>query len=346
MNPADLLGAMKRTVEQLAAFNEIAKALTSTLEVDQVLNLIGQKVSGLLGAERWSLLLEGDDGMLHFEICVGPGSDRLRTLTVLAGEGIAGTVFTSGKPRLVADVHQDPDFAPRFDEETRLHTRSALAVPLMSRERVLGVLELVNGDGAPLFTEDDLRAASAIADFAAIAIVNARNFKQVQELTQVDEHTNLFNARKLSSQLEAELKRCQRFGRPISLLFLDIDHFKNVNDTRGHLAGSKALKLVGELLSESTRGVDSAYRYGGDEFALLLLETSPTGALIAAQRILDAFRGRTFDVGGGEPIKLTVSLGAASFPDHAMSALGLLEAADRAMYKAKAAGRDSVMLGS
>ena len=215
MNPVDLLGAMKRTVEQLAAFNDIAKALTSTLEVEQVLTLIGQKVSGLLGAERWSLLLEGDDGMLHFEICVGPGSDRLKSLTVLAGEGIAGTVFTSGQPRLVADVHTDPDFAPRFDEETRLTTRSALAVPLISRDRVLGVLELVNGQGAPLFTDDDLRAASAIADFAAIAIANARNFRRVQELTEVDEHTGLYNARRLTSQLDIELKRCSRFGRPI-----------------------------------------------------------------------------------------------------------------------------------
>lgn len=345
MNPADLLGAMKRTVEQLAAFNEIAKALTSTLEVDQVLTLIGQKVSGLLGAERWSLLLERDDGMLHFEICVGPGADRLKHLTVLAGEGIAGTVFTSGKARLVPNVNVDRDFAPRFDQETQLQTRSALAVPLVARGKVLGVLELVNGEDTGPFGEDDLRAASAIADFAAIAIENARNFKRVQELTQVDEHTGLYNARKLNAELEAELKRCQRFGRPISLLFLDIDHFKNVNDTRGHLAGSKALKLVGQVLSESTRGIDSAYRYGGDEFALLLLESGPSGANIAANRILEAFRSRTFDVGGGAPLSLTVSIGAASFPDHALSALGLLEAADRAMYRAKAAGRDAVRVG-
>ncbi len=336
---------MKRTVEQLAAFNDIAKALTSTLEVDQVLTLIGQKVSGLLGAERWSLLLEGDDGMLHFEICVGPGAERLKLLTVLAGEGIAGTVFTSGRPRLVANVRADPDFAPRFDEETQAHTRSALAVPLIVRERVLGVLELVNGEDAVPFTEDDLRAAAAIADFAAIAIDNARNFKRVQELTQVDEHTGLFNARRLHQSLEAEMKRCQRFGRPMSVLFLDVDKFKAVNDSRGHLAGSRALKLVGEVLAEATRGVDSAFRYGGDEFALLLLETGPAGALIAAQRILEAFRGRTFDVGGGAPVSLTVSIGTASFPDHALSALGLLEAADRAMYRAKAAGRDSVVAG-
>ncbi len=227
-----------------------------------------------------------------------------------------------------------------------LRTQSALAVPLLSRGLVLGVLELVNGANATMFTEDDLRAASAIADFAAIAIDNARNFKRVQELTQVDEHTGLYNARKLNSELDAEVKRCQRFGRPISLLFIDVDHFKKVNDTRGHLAGSKALKLVGEVLVESARGVDSAFRYGGDEFAVLLLETGPSGALVAGQRVLEAFRMRTFDVGGGEPISLSVSLGAASFPDHALTAFGLLEAADRAMYRAKAGGRNAVSLFS
>ncbi len=336
---------MKRTVEQLAAFNDIAKALTSTLEVDQVLTLIGQKVSGLLGAGRWSLLLEGGDGLLHFEICVGPGSERLKPLTVKPGEGIAGTVFSSRRPKLVANVRSDPDFAPRFDEETQLSTFSALAVPLIARDRVLGVLELVNGEEMAPFTEDDLRAAAAIADFAAIAIENARNFKRVQELTQVDEHTGLYNVRRLHQSLEAEMKRCQRFGRPMSVLFLDIDKFKAVNDSRGHLAGSKALKLVGELLAASTRGVDSAFRYGGDEFALLLLETGPAEAMVAAQRILAAFRAATFDVGGGGPLPLTVSIGAASFPDHALTAIALLEAADRAMYRAKAAGRDGVVAG-
>src|SRR5882762_6652063 len=106
---------MKRTVEQLAAFNQIAKALTSTLEVGEVLELVMQKVSELLKPESWSLLLEGPDGQLYFEICVGPAAEQLKPLKIPAGEGIAGAVFRAGKGRLVGDVREDPDFSPRFD---------------------------------------------------------------------------------------------------------------------------------------------------------------------------------------------------------------------------------------
>ncbi len=342
MNPVELLGAMRRTVDQLAAFNDIAKALTSTLEVREVLDLIGEKASRLLGAERWSLLLEGDDGMLHFEVARGPGAKALEDEVLVAGEGIAGVVFVSGQPRLVPDVRKDPDFAARFDAATAQRTVSALAVPLMVRGRALGVLELVNGEGAQPFGEDDLRAAIAVADFAAIAIENARNFKKVQELTLTDEHTGLYNSRHLRAQLANELARCKRFARPLSLLFLDIDGFKRVNDTRGHLVGSAALRAAGLVLKDAVRTVDTVYRYGGDEFAVLLVETGPDGALAAGQRVVEAFRATPLDVGEAPPVQVTVSVGCASFPDHGQLDATLLDAADRAMYRAKQKGRDRV----
>lgn len=340
MNPVELLTAMKRTVEQLAAFNDIAKALTSTLEVREVIDLIGARLSVLLGAQQWSLLLEGDDGMLHFEVAKGPNAERLRGEVLVIGEGIAGAVFASQRARLVADVATDPDFSNRFDQVTSMRTKSILAVPLVVRGRALGVLELVSSGEGPSFSEEDLRAAATVADFAAIAIDNARNFKKVQELTLIDEHTGLFNARRLKTTIEAEVARSARFARPLSVLFLDLDEFKRVNDTRGHLAGSQALKQAGHLLSGCIRGVDSAYRYGGDEFAVLLVETGVEGARTVAQRIVDAFRSASFDVGGGPPITMTVSVGGASFPDHGISATVLLDAADKAMYRAKQSGKD------
>ena len=346
MNPVELLAAMKRTVEQVAAFNDIAKALTSTLEVSQVLDVVGTRVSSLLGAERWSLLLGGDDGVLRFEVVHGVGAEKLRDEALVAGEGIAGAVFVSGKARLVADARGDPDFAPRFDLVTSHETGSVLAVPLKVRDRVLGVLELVNGKSLRPFTDDDLRAAATVADFAAIAIDNARNFEKVQELTITDEHTGLFNARHFLAQLSAERARCERFGRPMSLLFLDVDSFKVVNDTHGHLAGSKALELVGRKLTETLRAVDAAYRYGGDEFAVLLIETGPDGARAVGQRVVEAFRGAELDVGVGVPLRLTVSVGAASYPDDGTTDKAVLLAADRAMYRAKAKGRDRLECAS
>ncbi|MEW5740174.1 MAG: sensor domain-containing diguanylate cyclase [Myxococcota bacterium] len=342
MTPVDLLAAMRRTVDQLAAFNDIAKVLTSTLELQEVLRLIGAKLSQILGAERWSLLLEHDDGLLHFELAQGPGAEKLKDEVLVSGEGIAGVVFASGKPKLSRHAREDPDFADRFDVVTGSKTGSVLAVPLTVRERVLGVLELVGGQDAPPFTTEDLRAAITIADFAAIAIDNARNFKKVQELTLTDEHTGLFNARHFQAVVEAEVARCARFARPLSLLFLDLDDFKKVNDTRGHLVGSAALKHAGQLLVSSIRGVDTAFRYGGDEFAVLLVETGHDGARAVSHRIVDAFRSNPFEPGRGGAVPLTVSVGYASFPDDGISANMLLQHADAAMYRAKKAGRNRV----
>src|SRR5438105_3254989 len=311
---------MKRTVEQLAAFNQIAKALTSTLEVKEVLELVMQKVSELLKPESWSLLLLDAQGQLAFEICVGPAAESLQNLKVPVGEGIAGSVFRAGKGRLVGDVTEDPDFSPRFDAASQFKTQSIIAVPLISRGHALGVIELVNGEGAAAFNLDDLRAVTAIADYAAIAIENARNFKKVQELTLTDEHTTLFNARYLLSTLEREVERATRFQRPVSVLFLDIDQFKQVNDTRGHLVGSALLKAVGISLLETVRSVDSVCRYGGDEFALLLLETNAERARVVAERIRHPIASQAFSVDGGEPLKLTVSVGYSTFPEHGKTA--------------------------
>jgi diguanylate cyclase (GGDEF)-like protein len=341
MTPVDLLSAMKRTVDQLAAFNDIAKALTSTLEVNEVLEIIGARVSTLLRAQQWSLLLERDDGRLHFELVQGEGSAALLNEVLVPGEGIAGTVFSTGKARLVAEARSDPDFAHRFDRMTDTETGSLLAVPLMVRGRPLGVLELVSNSAQAPFNEEDLRAAATIADFAAIAIDNARNFQKVQELTLTDEHTGLFNSRHLSGQLELEVARAVRFSRPLSLIFLDVDDFKSINDARGHLVGSAALKHVGQVIQSTIRGVDSAYRYGGDEFAVLLVETGREGSNVVAERMVSAFVDQPFDVEVGAPVPMSVSVGVASFPEDGISAQGLLDAADKAMYRAKKLGKNT-----
>jgi diguanylate cyclase (GGDEF)-like protein len=345
MKPTDLLSALRRTVDQIAAFNDIAKALTSTLDVGQVLAVVMQKVSELLRPTNWSLLLQDEKhGDLYFEIAVGAGAEKLKGLRLKPDEGIAGAVFRSGEAILLDDVRTDPRFAQRFDSQSEFQTRSLLAVPLRVRGRCVGVMELVNGPEAPAFNEEDLQSVQGIADFAAIAIDNARNFQRVQELTLTDEHTGLYNARHLKALLEAEVTRSIRFHHPVSLIFLDLDRFKEVNDTHGHLAGSALLQEVGELVRGSIRQVDSAFRYGGDEFAVLLVETGHDAALAVARRVLERFRQAQFLRARGLSVQLTASIGVAAFPDHATSGVALLEAADRAMYQAKARGRNDVVL--
>jgi diguanylate cyclase (GGDEF)-like protein len=187
-----------------------------------------------------------------------------------------------------------------------------------------------------------VRTLASIADYAAIALENARNFQRIQELTVVDEHTGLFNARHLQRQLEVELIRARRFNQPIAILFLDLDHFKKVNDTHGHQHGSALLREAGQLLVKQLRTVDIPVRYGGDEFVVLLPQTDRAQATICAWRLREAVSNHTFLASEGLAVHLTASLGVAAFPQDASSGDDLMRAADLAMYRAKEAGRDQV----
>jgi len=345
MRGKDLLRELQRTVDELAVLNEIGKALTSSLDIGEVMHVILAKVSELLKPSNWSLLLKDEPtGELYFHASVGAGSEKLRDLRVKPGEGIAGWVAEHNQPLLVPDVHKDARFADRFDAASRFHSASILAVPLAFKGRTLGVIELVNGKGDAVFKEEDLRILMTVAEFSAIAIENAQNFHKVEELTILDDHTRLFNSRHLKRQLEQEVVRATRFGHPVSLIFFDLDHFKRVNDSHGHQAGSRVLHEVGKLLLRTLRSTDVPVRYGGDEFVVLMPETSKDQALLAARRIGGEIAREPFL--GAEsygPLHLTASVGVASFPDDARAPEELIKRADEAMYCVKAERRGGVL---
>ncbi len=344
MDGPDLLRELKRTVDELGMLNEIGKALTSSLDIGEVMHLILAKVSGVLKPRNWSVLLEdGSTHELYFKAAVGPGSERLASLRVRPGEGIAGWVAKHNQPLLVADVSLDERFAARFDEASRFHTRSILAVPLASQGRMLGVIELVNGQEDAPFTSEDLRILLTVGEFAAIAIENAQNFQKVQELTVLDDHTGLFNSRHLRRTLEQEVLRATRFGHPVSLVFFDLDHFKAVNDRHGHQVGSNLLREVGQLLKKTLRSTDVPVRYGGDEFVVLLPETSKDQAVECGRRLRDELvNARLLAHEPFGPVKIGASFGVAAFPDDAKTPDDLLTRADQAMYRVKADGRGGV----
>ncbi|HEY2031809.1 MAG TPA: sensor domain-containing diguanylate cyclase [Myxococcales bacterium] len=344
MRGKDLLRELQRTVDELAVLNEIGKALTSSLDTGEVMHVILAKVSELLKPRNWSVLLKDDTSEeLFFHAAMGIGSERLLGLRVKPGEGIAGWVAQSQKALLVKDVAKDGRFARRFDEASHFVSASILAVPLSFKGRMLGVIELVNGEGDTPFTAEDLKILCTVGEFAAIAIENARNFHKVQELTVLDDHTGLFNSRHMKRQLENEVVRATRFGHPVSLIFFDLDHFKRVNDTLGHPAGSQVLHEVGALLLRTLRSTDVPVRYGGDEFVILMPETSKDQAVLAAKRICSEIGSEPFLRGDQRgPVHLTASIGIAAFPDDARDPENLLRKADEAMYRVKAAGRAGV----
>jgi diguanylate cyclase (GGDEF)-like protein len=324
----------------------IHEAWTSSLDLDSILQTIMDKVAEYFRPDTWSLLMvdEGKDE-LYFAIAVGPASDTLKNVRLRVGEGIAGWVARHGEPLIVPDVYTDARFAKRIDEMTQWKTRSIICIPLKSKHRVLGAIQLINVEMTQ-FEESEIFFLQSLCDYAAIAIDNARSVERIQELTITDDCTGLYNARHLYKTLEAEVYRSARFGYEFTVLFIDLDHFKAVNDTHGHLVGSALLREVGGLIREELRPVDAAFRYGGDEFAVMLVEVDTRSAVQTGERMLARFRSHRFGRGSGLDLRVTASLGIAACPEHASQSTELIEAADRAMYLVKSRGRDGLAIAA
>jgi diguanylate cyclase (GGDEF)-like protein len=185
-------------------------------------------------------------------------------------------------------------------------------------------------------------ALRGILEPPAIALDNATALQKSEAVSVTDELTQLYNSRFLKERLRHETKRAMRNGNPLSVLFLDLDGFKQVNDKHGHLAGSKALGEAGEVLRQCARETDVVSRYGGDEFALILPDTGPEGAKAVALRIGERIRSNIFLTSDGLSVRLTASIGVATLPDAAQTAEDLLHVADTAMYKVKYEGKDGI----
>jgi diguanylate cyclase (GGDEF)-like protein len=191
-----------------------------------------------------------------------------------------------------------------------------------------------------------LRAVRVLLEPAAVAIDNALLVKRAEALSVTDDLTQLYNSRYLNMVLRRETKRASRSGRPLSLLFLDLDGFKGVNDTHGHLFGSRALVEAAGVIKGSARETDVVARFGGDEFALVLPDTGGEGAFAVGERIRDRVAAHKFLSGDGLDIHLTASVGVATLPDVAASAEELVQAADKAMYVVKESGKNGIAVAS
>jgi diguanylate cyclase (GGDEF)-like protein len=332
----------KRQLQELGIFHDVAKALTSTLNLDSVLQTIMDKMAEYFRPDTWSLLMVDESkDELYFAIAVGDAADTLKTLRLKMGEGIAGWVAKHGEALIVPDVYTDPRFAKRVDDMTKWKTRSIICIPLRAKHRVLGVIQLINCV-IESFSDNDMLLLQALCDYAAIAVDNARAVEKIQELTITDDVTGLYNARHLYKTLEAEVYRSARFGYEFSVVFIDLDHFKHVNDTYGHLVGSKLLAEIGYMIKTHLRLIDYAFRYGGDEFVILLPQTPKESAQVVAKRLRDVFRQCKFLRDDSLNINVRASMGIASYPEDAKSAHEIIRQADEMMYTVKNTTRDNI----
>jgi diguanylate cyclase (GGDEF)-like protein len=335
-----------RQMDHLRVFHDVARTLTTSLELEEILLAIMDKMANFFGPERWSLLMVDEQAQdLYYAIAVGEDASTLKGLRVPLGQGVAGWVASTGNPLVVPNVSLDPHWSSFARKHPELNISSIACVPIRSGEQTLGVIQLLNSK-LDLLSEYSISFLRILCDYAAIAIGNARSLKLIQELSITDDCTGLFNARRLYTMLDEQTAIVRdQAPVPFSLVFVDLDYFKTVNDTRGHLVGSRLLAEVGGLLRRIAGADNAAFRYGGDEFVVLMPNCDKAAATQLTHEMCDGLRAATFLTGEeGTPIRITGSFGLATFPEDGDSVHAILRSADTMMYAVKNSTRDDVAI--
>jgi diguanylate cyclase (GGDEF)-like protein len=309
------------------------RAVNSSLDPDKVAEALVARVSEWIPAPGWLVLaVDGGGGTRRM------AASALTPPLESAAHAVGGWVMRNGEVFAAANVADDRRIADAADA-------AAVAFPLACRGRTIGALVAIDRVPArtpPRFAAATMSALLAGIEPGAIALDNALRVQRAEALSVTDDLTQLYNSRYLSQVLRRETKRASRSGRPLSLLFVDLDGFKAINDTHGHLYGSRALVEAATVIRASARETDMVARFGGDEFALILPDTGSEGAAAVGDRVRDRIAAFTFLQGDGLRIRLTVSVGVATLPDVAASAEALIQAADEAMYRVKEHGKNGI----
>ncbi len=326
--------ALQSRLSRGDVLTSVIREVNASLDPERVADAIVARASEWLPAPAWVVFAVDAAGVRTF------GARGLTATLEPAAMAVAQWILKNGEICTAMDVAEDPRFGGAG-------TAAVVAFPLECRGRTVGAL--VGLDRSPASREPKFAAATKAAllralEPGAIALDNALRVARAEALSVTDDLTQLYNSRYLSQVLRRETKRASRSGRPLSLLFIDLDGFKSVNDTHGHLYGSRALVEAAGLIRLSARETDVVSRFGGDEFALILPDTGSEGAAAVGERIRDRIAAHRFLQGDGLAIHLTVSVGVATLPDVAASTEGLLQAADEAMYHVKEHGKNGIYI--
>ena len=330
---ARLYSLERRRAEQLEAINAVARQTTAVLDLDELLTVVCRLLLewfhsdhvAVLMAEGYSLRVRAHEGRLTPNLAMGA--------QLAPGTGVAARALALGRSVIENDVHVVDGYIAGFAE-----TQSELCVPLIFFGEKLGVLAL---DSAKknAFETDDIQPLESVADICAAAIQNASYFDRMKQLAYVDGLTGIHNRRFFEMRIVEELERAGRFQGRMSIIMVDIDNFKRVNDEFGHLLGDEVLRLVATILKQQLRKSDLLCRYGGEEFAIVVPETAGENAMRVAEKLRRQIETHHFP---GVPRSVTISCGVADYPTHGITRDEVVAAADSALYVAKQAGRNRI----
>lgn len=365
---------MKINVADMATLsmllNKGEKLHTTGNEVDFsfVLKEILSWANKLVPSESGSILLDDpalrltrkNEGRLYFSACFGQGSASLVGTFLTGKQGIASETYRSGKPYISKDTKKDTKFYPKIDQQISFKTMSIICAPITVNGSTIGVIELINRKGRTNYDRKELYLLEIFAGYTATLVNNALLAGKFEELSKRDDLSGLYNDRYFFRSLEHEVIKATKHGGELGLIFFDLDHLKEVNDTYGHLAGSMVLREIGDILRKIFRGTDAVMaRYGGDEYVIILPDTNLEKAKGYAENIRRDIAANTFmekrGISGRPPLKLkniiTSSVGVALLPRDIESSVNIrklvedfVRAADSAMYMAKAHGRNRVIV--
>jgi len=335
--------------QKLKDINEITEAMLSTMNLEELLRLIMQEIRRELDFDQVFLYrFEDVEDRKLLKCIVSPwavsekGIDYLN-ISIEETPGVLSLSTMERKPYIVEDAMRDQRIEPPLINLLKL--KSFAVIPIVVKDKPLGTLIVSQSNLKRKITEEDFAPLLLFANQVGIAIENAKLHKETKELTRVDELTKVYNQREFQRRLPEDIELTRRYAHFVSLAMLDIDDFKHYNDTNGHLSGDMVLKQLSQILTGNLRRTDAAFRYGGEEFAVILPATSSEGAHIIVEKVRKEIENFPFEYREKQPGgKVTVSIGIATYPIDGKRAEDLVSCADKALYQAKATGKNRTCL--